>query len=206
VTILDYAIYFVMALGVTLPMVYLVRVLARRFGLSAKPRADRWHKKPTALFGGVGIFAGFAVVVLVYPPPDFPGDQLLLLCTAGMFTLGLLDDFVRLKPYSKLVGQVVFSTAFTLFGTRLHWLDSPVMDQALTIFWLVGIANAVNLLDNLDGLAGGVAAIASAYLVFFCHASGQGEAAALAAAFTGAVVAFLFLNFNPASIFLGDCG
>jgi UDP-GlcNAc:undecaprenyl-phosphate GlcNAc-1-phosphate transferase len=206
VTFRDYAIYFVMALGVTLPLVYLVRTLARRFGLSAKPRTDRWHKKPTALFGGVGIFAGFAAVTLLYPTPDFPGDQLLLLCSAGMFGLGLLDDFVRLKPYSKLVGQVVFSTAFTLFGTRLHWLDSPVLDQALTIFWLVGIANAVNLLDNLDGLAGGVAAIASAYLVFFCHASGQTEAAALAAAFTGAVVAFLFFNFNPASIFMGDCG
>ena len=89
-----------------------------------------------------------------------------------MFAAGLVDDFVRLKPYAKLVGQIVFSTAFTLFGTRLHWLDSPVLDQALTIFWLVGIANAVNLLDNLDGLAGGVAAIAAAYLVYFCHASG----------------------------------
>lgn len=205
-TFRDYAIYFVMALGVTIPLVYLVRALARRFGLSAKPRVDRWHRKPTALFGGVAMFVGFALVVTLYAPPDFPGDQLLLLCSGGMFALGLLDDFISLKPYSKLVGQVVFSTAFTLFGTRLHWLDSPVLDQALTVFWLVGIANALNLLDNLDGLAGGVAAIASAYLVFFCHASGQHEAAALAAAFTGAVVAFVFFNFNPASIFMGDCG
>jgi UDP-GlcNAc:undecaprenyl-phosphate GlcNAc-1-phosphate transferase len=71
---------------------------------------------------------------------------------------------------------------------------------------LVGITNAVNLLDNLDGLAGGVAAIASAYLVYFCHVAGQPSAAALSAAFAGAVVGFLFFNFNPASIFMGDCG
>ncbi len=129
-----------------------------------------------------------------------------MLCSAGMFVLGLVDDMFGLKPYSKLVGQIVFSTAFTLFGVRLQWLESPVLDQALTIFWLVGITNAVNLLDNLDGLAGGVAAIASAYLVYFCHASGQHEAAALSAIFCGAVVGFLFFNFNPASIFMGDCG
>jgi UDP-GlcNAc:undecaprenyl-phosphate GlcNAc-1-phosphate transferase len=202
----DYALYFVLALGVTLPLVFAVRSLARRYSIVATPRADRWHRKPTALLGGVGIFAGFVLVVQLHPPPDFPGDQLLLLCASGMFLLGLLDDFVRLKPYAKLVGQIVFSTAFTLFGTRLHWVSSPVMDQALTIFWLVGIANAVNLLDNLDGLAGGVAVIASAYLVYFCHASGQYEAAALAAAFCGAALAFLFFNFNPASIFMGDCG
>ncbi len=206
VNVRDYVIYFVLALGATLPLVYLVRSVARRLGLVAKPRADRWHRRPTALFGGVAMFAGFTAVAVLYAPADFAGDQLLLLCAAGMFGLGLLDDLVRLKPYSKLVGQIVFSTAFTLFGARLHWLASPVLDQALTIFWLVGIANAVNLLDNLDGLAGGVAAIASAYLVFFCHASGQYAAAAFAAAFCGAVVAFLFFNFNPASIFMGDCG
>jgi UDP-GlcNAc:undecaprenyl-phosphate/decaprenyl-phosphate GlcNAc-1-phosphate transferase len=206
VTVSDYAIYFVLALGVSLPAVYLVRTLARRFELVAKPRADRWHRKPTALYGGVGIFTGFVLVALWYPPADFPGDHLLLLCSGGMFALGLVDDVVRLKPYSKLVGQIVFATVFTIFGTRLHWVASPVVDHCLTIFWLVGIANAVNLLDNLDGLAGGVAAIAAAYLVYFCHASGQYAAAALAAAFCGAVVAFLFFNFNPASIFMGDCG
>jgi UDP-GlcNAc:undecaprenyl-phosphate/decaprenyl-phosphate GlcNAc-1-phosphate transferase len=205
-TATDYLIYFALALGVSLPAVFLVRAVARRFELVARPRADRWHRKPTALYGGVGIFTGFILVALWYPPADFPGDQLLLLCSGGMFALGLLDDFVRLKPYSKLVGQIVFATAFTIFGTRLHWVTSPVVDHCLTIFWLVGIANAVNLLDNLDGLAGGVAAIAAAYLVYFCHASGQYAAAALAAAFCGAVVAFLFFNFNPASIFMGDCG
>ncbi|HEY0714840.1 MAG TPA: hypothetical protein VGF45_19320 [Polyangia bacterium] len=201
-----YATYFLLAFGVSVPLVFGTRWVARRYGLVALPRSDRWHRKPTALFGGVGIFASFALVTLWYPPEDFAGDQLLLLCCAGMFFLGLLDDFVRLKPYSKLIGQIIFATAFTLFGSRLHWLSSPPLDQILTIFWLVGIANALNLLDNLDGLAGGVAAIAAAYLVFFCHDSGQQGTAAIAAAFCGAIVGFLVFNVNPASIFMGDCG
>lgn len=202
----DYALRFALALGLAAPATLLVRAVARRFGFVAKPRADRWHRKPTALFGGVGIFIAFLVSYLVHRPAEVPGDALLVLCASGMFVVGLVDDLVTLKPYAKLVGQIVLSTALTFWGTRLHWLASPALDQALTIFWLVGITNAINLLDNLDGLAGGVAVIASAFLVYFCHASGQYGAALLAAAFCGAVLGFLIFNVNPASIFMGDCG
>ena len=94
-----------------------------------------------------------------------------------------------------------------MFGLRLHWLPSPVLDQALTIFWLVGITNAINLLDNLDGLAGGVAAIAALYLVYFCHVAGLSPAALRWRRPSPArCVGFLVFNFNPASIFMGDCG
>jgi UDP-GlcNAc:undecaprenyl-phosphate GlcNAc-1-phosphate transferase len=202
-----YAISFGIALGASLVLTLVVRAAARRFGLVAKPRADRWHKKPTALFGGVAIFLGFLASYLIRrASADTHGDVLLVACGAGMFVVGLVDDFVQLKPYAKLVGQIIFSAIFTMFGLRLHWLPSPVLDQALTIFWLVGVTNAMNLLDNLDGLAGGVAAIAASFLVYFCHAAGHPEAATLAAAFVGAVVGFLVFNFNPASIFMGDCG
>jgi UDP-GlcNAc:undecaprenyl-phosphate GlcNAc-1-phosphate transferase len=183
-----------------------VRALARKYGFVAKPRADRWHRKPTALLGGVGIFVAFLVVYLVHRPAELAGDALLVLCSSGMFVVGLVDDIVTLKPYAKLVAQIVLSTALTYWGTRLHWLSSVALDQALTIFWLVGITNAINLLDNLDGLAGGVAFIASAFLVYFCHISGQPLAALLAASFCGAVLGFLVFNVNPASIFMGDCG
>jgi UDP-GlcNAc:undecaprenyl-phosphate GlcNAc-1-phosphate transferase len=202
----QYAFSFGAALAGSLLFTFLVRTFARRLGLVAKPRPDRWHRKPTALFGGVGIYAGFLLSYLLRRPAEAQGDALLVLCASGMFLLGLIDDRVQLKPYAKLVGQIVFSTVFTMFGLRLHWIPSPVLDQGLTIFWLVGITNAVNLLDNLDGLAGGVAAISSAYLVYFCHASGQASSASLAAAFCGAVGGFLVFNFNPASIFMGDCG
>jgi UDP-GlcNAc:undecaprenyl-phosphate GlcNAc-1-phosphate transferase len=201
-----YGVSFGIALAASLILTFAVRTVARRLKLVAKPRPDRWHKKPTALFGGVAIFGAFAIAYLLQRPADVAGDALLIACSTGMFAIGLIDDFVQLKPYAKLVGQIFFSTLFTMFGLRLHWLPSAVLDQALTIFWLVGITNAVNLLDNLDGLAGGVATIAAGYLVYFCHSAGQFSMAALASAFCGAIIGFLVFNFNPASIFMGDCG
>ncbi|MDB4968468.1 MAG: glycosyl transferase, partial [Myxococcales bacterium] len=203
----DYAIGFGIALAASLVLTLVVRTVARRWKLVAKPRPDRWHKKPTALYGGIGIFLSFALTSLVlHRAPHVAGSNLLLACAAGMFLVGLVDDIWHLKPYAKLVGQIFFCTAVTMFGLRLHWVPSAVIDTAITIFWLVGITNAINLLDNLDGLAGGVAAIAALYLVYFCHVSGFVTAALLAATFAGAVVGFLFFNFNPASIFMGDCG
>jgi UDP-GlcNAc:undecaprenyl-phosphate GlcNAc-1-phosphate transferase len=203
----EYAQAFGIALAASLVLTLIVRTAARRFGLVAKPRPDRWHKKPTALYGGVGIFAAFvATTLFLHKAPHFAGGNLLLVCAAGMFVVGLVDDLVHLKPYAKLIGQIFICTAITMFGLRLHWLPSAVFDQALTIFWLVGITNAINLLDNLDGLAGGVAVIAALYLVYFCHAAGFAAVALLAATFSGAVAGFLAFNFNPASIFMGDCG
>lgn len=202
----QYALSFGVAFAGSLLLTFVVRSFARRWNLVAKPRADRWHKKPTALHGGVGIFLGFVISFLMDTPMQLEGEALLLLCSTGMFLLGLLDDVVHLKPYAKLIGQIVVSAIFTMYGMRLHWLPSEVFDQALTIFWLVGITNALNLLDNLDGLAGGIAAIAAAYLVYLCDAAGQPNVGALCAAFSGAVAGFLVFNFNPASIFMGDSG
>jgi UDP-GlcNAc:undecaprenyl-phosphate GlcNAc-1-phosphate transferase len=204
---LEYAKSFGIALASSLVATFLVRLIARRLNLVAKPRPDRWHKRPTALFGGVGIFAGFIVSsTVLHRAPRIPGGNLLLVCCAGMFLVGFVDDLVRLKPYAKLVGQIAICTAITMFGLRLHWVPSQVLDQALTIFWLVGITNAINLLDNLDGLAGGVAAIGALYLVYFCHVNALPAAAQLSGAFAGAVIGFLVFNVNPASIFMGDCG
>lgn len=202
----QYSLSAGIAFAMSLVMTFVVRTLARRFNFVAKPRADRWHRKPTALFGGVGIFAGFVCAYLWHRPADLQGNVLLVLCASGMFAVGFLDDLVQLKPYAKLIGQTICSAVLTTFGLRLHWLPAPVLDQALTIFWLVGITNALNLLDNLDGAAAGVAAIAAAYLVYFCDAAGQHSAAMLAATFCGAVSGFLVLNINPATIFMGDCG
>jgi UDP-GlcNAc:undecaprenyl-phosphate GlcNAc-1-phosphate transferase len=94
----------------------------------------------------------------------------------------------------------------TSFGLRLHWIRNPVLDQGLTIFWVIGITNALNLLDNIYGAAAGIAAIGALYLVYFGHATHHPDAARLAASFAGAVVGFLVFNVNPASIFMGDCG
>jgi UDP-GlcNAc:undecaprenyl-phosphate GlcNAc-1-phosphate transferase len=201
-----YLASFAVALGASAALTPVVGAVARKRGFVARPRADRWHRRPTALFGGVAIFLAFLAGIAPHWRMTANGDELLVACAAGLFLLGFVDDLAHLRPYTKLVGQIVGSALLTTFGLRLGWLPWPVADQALTIFWLVGITNAVNLLDNLDGLAGGVAAIAAAYLVAIAHAAGQGPAATLAAALCGAVIGFLIYNFNPASIFMGDCG
>jgi UDP-GlcNAc:undecaprenyl-phosphate GlcNAc-1-phosphate transferase len=203
----SYLLSFGIGFAASVVLTFLVREAARRRGLVAKPRADRWHTKPTALLGGIGIYLAFVVTFLIQrPSAALSGETILLVCATGMFVLGLVDDVVHLKPYAKLVGQIVCAAALSRYGLRLHWVASPVLDQAITIFWLVGLTNAVNLLDNLDGAAAGIAAIASAFLIYFCDQSGNTHLAGMVAGFSGAVTGFLVFNFNPASIFMGDCG
>ncbi|MBI5482549.1 MAG: hypothetical protein HY906_27080 [Deltaproteobacteria bacterium] len=197
---------FLLALGLSVALTPLVRALARRFNFVAAPRADRWHRKPTALFGGVGIWLGFIIAYLVFRDRAAQGGGLVVACSSAMFLLGLVDDKVRLKPYAKLIGQIAAATVLTTFGLQLPWTQSPVIDKALTVFWLVGLTNAMNLLDNIDGLSAGIAVIAAAFMTYFFVLNGQLAAAAITAAFAGAVLGFLVYNFNPASIFMGDCG
>src|SRR4051812_42411694 len=98
----NYAISFGIALATSLVATPVVRALSRRAKLVAKPRPDRWHKKPTALFGGVAIFLAFVVSTLTHRAPHVPGVSLFLLCSSGIFLIGLIDDLAHLKPYAKL--------------------------------------------------------------------------------------------------------
>src|SRR5947209_1399074 len=116
-----YAVSFAIALAASLILTGIVRGGARRLGLVARPRADRWHRKPTALFGGVGIYLAFMIAFLLDRQHGY-GLGLLVACASGMFALGLVDDVVQLKPYAKFVGQIICATAFTMFGMRLNWI------------------------------------------------------------------------------------
>ncbi|HEX8921403.1 MAG TPA: MraY family glycosyltransferase, partial [Pyrinomonadaceae bacterium] len=153
----------------------IVRALAHRWRAVADPKDDRWHKKPTPMFGGVAIFLSVAAVILVYllfvPPRR---DEILnhsrsylwvaMAASAFLFAVGLLDDFFKAKPYQKLIGQVMGAAFVIYYGLSLPWTGSATANMVITIFWLIGITNAVNLLDNMDGLAAGIAAIASIFL------------------------------------------
>lgn len=193
------------SLVLVLALTPLVRAGARRWGAVARPRADRWHRQPTALLGGLAIFPAVAFPSLLLLPHS---NQTLAVFGAGalLWLLGLVDDLYRLRPYMKLVGQVVGAAVIVYNDLRLPWTPSPLLNMGLTILWLVGITNALNLLDNMDGLAAGVAAIASLFLGLNFLDNGQPVEAALVAAFAAALVGFLVFNSNPASIFMGDCG
>lgn len=183
----------------------LVRLFARRAGMVAKPKTDRWHKKPTAMLGGVAIWLSFSITYLLFLPRT-PYNWRILVASTFLFIVGLIDDLIHIKPYQKLVGQILGAAYIIYYGLSLPWTSSSSVNIALTIFWLIGITNAVNLLDNMDGLASGIAVIASAFLALSFLSTGQLTEALLMLAFAGALLGFLIYNSNPASIFMGDCG
>ena len=183
----------------------LVRAFARRVGMVAKPKIDRWHKQPTAMLGGVAVWLAVAISYLVFVPHT-PHLWVVLRASTFLFLVGLMDDLFHIKPYQKLIGQVLGSTFIIYYGLSLPWTSSSSVNMALTIFWLIGITNAVNLLDNMDGLAAGIAVIASGFLALSFVNSGQFTEALMLATFGVALLGFLIYNSNPASIFMGDCG
>jgi UDP-GlcNAc:undecaprenyl-phosphate GlcNAc-1-phosphate transferase len=201
----------ILALGLT----PLVQVIARRYGMVATPKTDRWHKRPTAMFGGVAIWLAVVLSYLIFIRPTtgqtwghFPGSFVDVVIGAAtfLFLVGLLDDLVHTKPYQKLIGQVMGSAFIVYYGLTLPWTSYSALNVALTIFWLIGITNAVNLLDNMDGLAAGIATIASGFLALSFLTTGHFTEALLLLTFAGALLGFLVYNSSPASIFMGDCG
>jgi UDP-GlcNAc:undecaprenyl-phosphate GlcNAc-1-phosphate transferase len=111
-----------------------------------------------------------------------------------------------MRPLLKLAGQVVAALILVYAGIQVEFLRNPVLNAAVTVIWVVGITNSMNLLDNMDGLSGGVAAIAAAFFFLLAASSGQFLVASLAVALVGACLGFLRYNFNPATVFMGDTG
>lgn len=192
-------------LAVSIATTALVRSVARFAGIVAMPRADRWNRKPTAMLGGVGIFVPFVLGLLVLRP-SIPGLWPLMGAATFLFAVGLVDDLHALRPHVKLVMQVAAASVLPMMGLVLPWTPYRLVNDVITLFWMVGITNAVNLLDNMDGLAGGVAALASLFQAAYFVVNGQIEAALLSLLLMSAIVGFLVFNTHPASIFMGDCG
>jgi UDP-GlcNAc:undecaprenyl-phosphate GlcNAc-1-phosphate transferase len=193
------------SLALALALTPAIRVLVRRLGLVAKPKTDRWHKKPTAMMGGVAIWLAVVTTYLLFLPHT-PQTWVIVTVSTFLFFVGLLDDLIHTKPYQKLIGQIVGAAAIVNYGLTLPWTRSVSVNMIITIFWLIGITNAVNLLDNMDGLATGIAAIASVFLTVNFLASNQPIEAMIMAVFAAALLGFLVYNSYPASIFMGDCG
>jgi UDP-GlcNAc:undecaprenyl-phosphate/decaprenyl-phosphate GlcNAc-1-phosphate transferase len=198
------------ALGAAL-LTPLVMQLAWRLGAVAQPRSDRWHQHPTALMGGIAIYlASAAAAGLVLPIALPAGREALSPCLALgaaatlLFALGLIDDRRGLGPGAKLAGQAAAACLLILTGVHVPCVTSPWLAALLTILWVVGITNAINLLDNMDGVLAGVVAIAA--LVLAGLSGGSGAVTVVALALAGACCGFLVYNFHPARIFMGDCG
>ncbi len=211
-----------------------VRVLAQRAGFVSRPDGDRFSDRPVPLGGGIAIFVTLAIIIigaaasariLLVPgrlgwiaqqanvkPADFFAKTgqlvVILLCAFVLFALGLWDDRKRLGPFLKLaVHFAVAITAAALAQTRVEFfIQNKIITSALTAIWIVLIINAFNFLDNMDGLAAGIAIIASCILFTAAAVSGQVFVGGLAIVFVGTLLGFLVFNFPPAKIFMGDAG
>jgi UDP-GlcNAc:undecaprenyl-phosphate/decaprenyl-phosphate GlcNAc-1-phosphate transferase len=193
------------ACGLALALVPACRFAALRLGYVAKPRDDRWHSRPTALFGGIAITVTVLGVHAAFA--GFRNVGVLMAAAALMFSVGLVDDVITLKPYTKLVAEIAVASFVVYFGYRLSWVESLTLDTLLTLAWIVGLTNAFNLLDNMDGLCAGIALITGTALLTTFALSGQPIAEArYLAILLGATAGFLVYNFYPASIFMGDSG
>ena len=199
-------------------LTYAVREFARKYGFIAKPKSDRWHKKPTAMLGGTAIFLATISVALIFAEHTV-ASYIILGSNSFLFLVGLVDDIRNIKPYQnysvRLSGfdyhQRGIGTIFEQLGRcskhfNTSLTNSQILNIFITAFWLIGITNAINLLDNMDGLAAGISAIAAISLALGFAASSQTQELVLITAFIGALLGFLVFNFNPASIFMGDCG
>lgn len=215
-----YLLLALTAFSISLALTPAVRLLAIRNGWVARPREDRWHKKTTALFGGIAVFAGISIPLFLLG--DFhtlralfsghesggplPSIAAVICCGATLlFLLGLADDFLNLKPQNKLIGQIIVASVVVFLGFRLNWFASLTLDTMVTLVWIVGITNAFNLLDNMDGLCAGTATVAALAMAGL-YAGYDPTACSVALIIAGSCGAFLVYNFNPASIFMGDCG
>lgn len=217
----EYVLAFVIAAGVTLLITPGVIFFAAKTGAMDAPDARKVHKKPVARIGGIGIYAAFmagilAVMSMTDMTPEVSFEIIGLLVSGTLIVLlGIVDDYKNLPAKVKLVGQIAAACVLAIaFDVRIDFITDPFGDYFFleylavpaTVFWIVGLTNTVNLIDGLDGLAAGVAVIASVTIFLVALQQNILLVAVLTAALAGAAFGFLYYNFNPARIFMGDSG
>ncbi|MCL5982285.1 MAG: undecaprenyl/decaprenyl-phosphate alpha-N-acetylglucosaminyl 1-phosphate transferase [Firmicutes bacterium] len=209
---MQYLLLFMVAVTVSMLVTPWAGRLAFRVGAVDRPNNRKIHQRVMPRLGGLAVFAGFAAASALLPAePRLTG---LLLGGAVILLLGLLDDTRGLSPKVKLLGQSLAAAIVVAFGIRIDFINNPfngyfylgAFSIPFTIFWIVAITNAINLIDGLDGLASGVSAIVLLTFAVIAHQIGQTTVSLLALALAAAVLGFLRYNFYPAKIFLGDCG
>jgi UDP-GlcNAc:undecaprenyl-phosphate/decaprenyl-phosphate GlcNAc-1-phosphate transferase len=196
----------------------LIKRLAAKVKAIDVPKDERRvHKKPVPLLGGLAIYISF-IITLVLKEGMVKNSELGIIIGATIIVLGgVLDDIKDLKPKTKLMFQIAAAIVLIISGLKINLLTNPfggidgTVDISwfrgpLTLLWVVGITNALNLIDGLDGLAAGVALISTITIFVIALIHGRNEAAILTAILGGAILGFLPYNFNPASIFMGDTG
>ena len=197
----------IVGFGAALCLTPLTRQIAMRLGVTAAPNKRNIHSRHVPLMGGAAIYLAFVLSVLLFTPPDHLVELGAIVAGATMLALiGYLDDRRHLSPRVRLVVMTVAAAVAALSGVQIRLFSTPLIDIPLTLFWIVALINAVNWIDNMDGLAAGAAAITSGFFLLLALSQGQILVSMLAAAIFGSAFGFLIYNFNPSSTFMGDMG
>lgn len=209
---------FSVAFGVSLASTPFVKVLAYKIGAIDVPKdARRVHDHPIPRLGGLAIFYGFLISILCFATVDTQLKGIIIGCLI-IVAVGIVDDVKQLGAKVKFALQIVTAVIVVLHGVTIKYISVPsfiveggilnlgFMSIPITIVWIVGVTNAVNLIDGLDGLAVGVSSIATFSLFFIAILTSEIQIAVVTAALAGACLGFLPYNFNPAKIFMGDTG
>ena len=209
---------FSVAFGVSLASTPLVKMLAYKIGAVDVPKDERRvHDHPIPRLGGLAIFYGFLISILCFTVIE--GQMRgIILGALIIVALGIVDDVKQLSAKIKFAVQLVVAAIVVMHGVVIRYISVPefiveggilplgFMSIPITIMWIVGVTNAVNLIDGLDGLAVGVSSIATFSLFFIAILASEMQIAIITAALAGACLGFLPYNFNPAKIFMGDTG
>lgn len=190
-----------------------IRKLAIKKKIYDVPCIRKKHKVPVPQLGGIALFLGFFLAIVVAIPMNLTLMGLLIGALL-MTILGFIDDVFKITPTVKLLGQIVIAIITVKFGIQIDAISSlngtliPLKAMAIpfTIFWIISITNALNLMDGVDGLASGISAISSACLAIVALKQQDYVTASIALALMGSCIGFLKFNFAPASIFMGDTG
>ncbi|OQY24984.1 MAG: undecaprenyl-phosphate alpha-N-acetylglucosaminyl 1-phosphate transferase [Anaerolineaceae bacterium 4572_32.1] len=202
-----YMLIFLAALLLALWGTPVARWVAPRLGFIDQPDARRVHQRPTPRLGGVAMYLAAIVALLVFRERFGIHQAVGILLGATLVSFfGLWDDRRGLPPALKLLGQFGAAAILLLADVQVGAFTHKWLNIAITLIWAVGVTNAMNLLDNMDGLSGGVGAVAAAFFLLIAAMNGQYLVGALSAALLGACIGFLVYNLNPASIFMGDAG
>jgi UDP-GlcNAc:undecaprenyl-phosphate GlcNAc-1-phosphate transferase len=206
---------FLVAFAVCALAVPVAISLSRRFGVIAAPGGRHAHSYPTPLLGGLAMYVGFAVAVLIFLFRDYDSSVAVLVVSGLAMALLIIDDRRPMNPWVKLGVQVFLALlAVVIFGKQITYFGLPgghiihlqMLAAPISVFWLLGMQNTVNFLDGADGLAAGVIFIVAIVLMLAAGELGQIDIVQLSAALAGTCAGFLLFNFSPAKIFMGDSG
>lgn len=202
---MQYIPFFLIPFALSLVFTPVIRLIAVKYGLISYPRTDRWHKRPTAILGGISIYLAFIISILFLAKIDKNAWGFVFGATI-LFIIGLADDRFHFAPYVKLFAQIVVGCIAIFSGIVLGLSTNHLLAIPLTLLWIVGVTNSFNLLDNIDGLAAGIAGISGLTLFFSALIFSNNPWGIYGLIIAGAVLGFLPYNFNPAKIFMGDSG